>query len=181
LRVKRKPRSAPTNANAKGKTPSGPALIWKRDGYRLGTVAEAAAAVQGGQKASVLGTVDQDPHRLVESLKAGLPVSAFDRLRDELEVTSKELGAITGVALRTLMRRVEKGVLTPAESDRVHRVSRLFDRAVEVLGSAESARRWLKSPARGLGYKVPLAFADTEVGAREVEDLLGRVEHGTFW
>jgi uncharacterized protein (DUF2384 family) len=33
---------------------------------------------------------------------------------------------------------------------------------------------------KGLGGKTPLEYADTEPGAREVEDLLGRLEHGVF-
>ena len=53
-------------------------------------------------------------------------------------------------------------------------------RAVEVLESEENARRWLTSPQFGLGGAVPLEYAETEVGAREVEDLLGRIEHGVY-
>jgi putative toxin-antitoxin system antitoxin component (TIGR02293 family) len=39
---------------------------------------------------------------------------------------------------------------------------------------------WLKSPQKALGGKTPLEYSDTEPGAREVEDLLGRLEHGVF-
>jgi len=42
------------------------------------------------------------------------------------------------------------------------------------------ARRWLSSPQRGLGGAVPLDYAETEIGAREVEDLLGRIEYGVY-
>jgi putative toxin-antitoxin system antitoxin component (TIGR02293 family) len=53
-------------------------------------------------------------------------------------------------------------------------------KAIEVMESEEDARRWLSSPQVGLGGAVPLAFAATEVGAREVEDLLGRIEFGVY-
>jgi putative toxin-antitoxin system antitoxin component (TIGR02293 family) len=53
-------------------------------------------------------------------------------------------------------------------------------RAVEVLESEEGARRWLNSPQVGLGGEIPLDYAQTEVGAREVEDLLGRIEFGVY-
>jgi putative toxin-antitoxin system antitoxin component (TIGR02293 family) len=53
-------------------------------------------------------------------------------------------------------------------------------KAVEVLESEENARQWLTSPQFGLGGEVPLEYAGTEVGAREVEDLLGRIEYGVY-
>ena len=53
-------------------------------------------------------------------------------------------------------------------------------KAVEVMESEKDARRWLTSPQFGLGGAVPLEYAETEVGAREVEDLLGRIEFGVY-
>ncbi len=51
-------------------------------------------------------------------------------------------------------------------------------RATEVLGP--SAADWLTTPKRFLGGQTPLAFADTEPGAWEVMQALGRLEHGVF-
>jgi len=56
----------------------------------------------------------------------------------------------------------------------------LFDKAIEVLASMEAAREWMKTPKKPLADKTPLEYCDTEPGAREVEDLLGRTEHGVF-
>jgi putative toxin-antitoxin system antitoxin component (TIGR02293 family) len=53
-------------------------------------------------------------------------------------------------------------------------------KAVEVLESVEGARRWLNAPQVGLGGAVPLEYAESELGAREVEDLLGRIEYGVY-
>jgi putative toxin-antitoxin system antitoxin component (TIGR02293 family) len=53
-------------------------------------------------------------------------------------------------------------------------------RAIEVLGSKERALAWLRSPVPGLGDKRPLDVIDTAEGRREVEDILGRIEHGVF-
>ncbi len=53
-------------------------------------------------------------------------------------------------------------------------------KAAEVMEGEEPARRWLTSPQVGLGGAVPLDYAETEVGAREVEDLLGRIEYGVY-
>jgi len=48
------------------------------------------------------------------------------------------------------------------------------------LEDAEITRQWLKMPAKALGGKTPLEYADTEPGTQEVEDLLVRIEYGVF-
>jgi putative toxin-antitoxin system antitoxin component (TIGR02293 family) len=62
----------------------------------------------------------------------------------------------------------------------VVRFARLLGHAVHLFGSVEEARRWLKAPQRGLGGAVPLDYAQTEAGAREVENLLGRIDYGVY-
>ena len=66
------------------------------------------------------------------------------------------------------------------ESEKAFRIARLYDRALEVFGDQQAAGNWLKEPARGLGETTPLLYAKTELGAREVEKLLTRIEHGVF-
>ncbi|MDQ3459226.1 MAG: MbcA/ParS/Xre antitoxin family protein [Deinococcota bacterium] len=44
----------------------------------------------------------------------------------------------------------------------------------------ESAADWLRSENLSLGGRTPLEYADTEIGAREVENLLGRIEYGVY-
>src|SRR5206468_8275267 len=52
--------------------------------------------------------------------------------------------------------------------------------ATKLFGGVEKARAWLKHPQYGLGGVVPLDYATTETGAREVENLLGRVEYSAY-
>jgi putative toxin-antitoxin system antitoxin component (TIGR02293 family) len=63
----------------------------------------------------------------------------------------------------------------------VLRLARLFERAVEVLGSEQHAQKWFQSPVKGLGGKTPLEFADTEPGTQAVEAMLDRIEDGVFY
>ena len=59
-------------------------------------------------------------------------------------------------------------------------LAQLTARAVEVLESEPGAAQWLQTPIQALGWKSPLALAQTSVGLREVENVLGRIEHGVF-
>ena len=64
--------------------------------------------------------------------------------------------------------------------DRLVRSARLYAIAVEVLADDAAAAQWLKSPQPALGSVQPLELAQTDVGSRAVEALLGRMEHGVF-
>lgn len=120
------------------------------------------------------------PSRLIDSLKAGLVVQELEVLRSFLDLPMDRLAPMLGISKATLHRRKASGRLDPAESDRVVRFARLVGKSVEVMESGANARQWLTSPQFGLGGAVPLEYAVTEVGAREVEDLLGRIEHGVY-
>jgi putative toxin-antitoxin system antitoxin component (TIGR02293 family) len=60
------------------------------------------------------------------------------------------------------------------------RIARVMARAENVLGSPERATAWLNRPNRALGDAVPLDLLGTDLGAREVEAVLGRIEHGVY-
>lgn len=117
---------------------------------------------------------------IIGAVQHGLAIGEIENLRAILDLPIEGLAAKLGISKATLHRRKAAGKLDPAESDRVVRFARLMGKAVEVLESEENARKWLNSPQAGLGGAVPLDYAETEVGAREVEDLLGRIEYGVY-
>lgn len=53
-------------------------------------------------------------------------------------------------------------------------------RAIEVFGTREKALRWLKTPVRSLGDQTPLSLLNSTEGVAQVQDTLGRVEHGVW-
>lgn len=115
-------------------------------------------------------------------VKAGLPLAELDALRALLGLTVEDLADRIGISTATLSRRRRTGdPLDPGHSDRLVRYARLFRLAADLYnGDEESARAWLRKPARALGGETPLDHAGTEMGAREVEDLIGRLEHGVY-
>jgi putative toxin-antitoxin system antitoxin component (TIGR02293 family) len=115
---------------------------------------------------------------VIASIQKGLPVSEVSTLTADLGISYLDLAKKLGLSKATLHRRQKSGRLTADESDKAVRFARLFGQAVETMESEEAARRWLSSPQVGLGGAVPLDYAETETGAREVEDLLTRIEYG---
>lgn len=113
-----------------------------------------------------------------DAVRAGAPRAAFDRLRGDLGVTSEELADVLGIPTRTLARRTDR--FKPDESERLLRVAGVVHKAFDVLEDSDATRRWMSKPKTALGGLTPLRCCDTELGAREVEALLTRIEHGVF-
>ncbi len=116
----------------------------------------------------------------VQRVATGLPFREIEALRAEIDEPLESLGRHLSISRSTLQRRRADRRLTPQESDRVLRFCRLLRHAVSVFGDLDRARQWLKFPQRGLGGAVPLDYASSEVGAREVENLLGRIDYGVY-
>ena len=119
---------------------------------------------------------------IAQSIEAGFPSSAIDRLKADLDITDQLLSTLIGRTPKTLgrMRVTRSHRLSSIVSDRLFRVAKVYARAREVFEDAASAREWLHTPQIGLKERVPLDLLVTEAGARAVEDLLTRIEHGVL-
>jgi putative toxin-antitoxin system antitoxin component (TIGR02293 family) len=117
----------------------------------------------------------------VARIRSGLPAASALAFKKALGLSNEQLASVLGVSPRTVARLdPAKSHLDPVSGDRLVRSARLYAIAAEVLEDAAAAAHWLKSSQRALGGAVPLELAQTDVGARAVEALLGRMEHGVF-
>jgi putative toxin-antitoxin system antitoxin component (TIGR02293 family) len=126
------------------------------------------------------GAAAPEVARAVGAVRAGLPWKELDDLRDALDLPMEKVAAKVGMSRATLHRRQKGGVLSPDESDKALRLARILGHAVSVFGAESRARQWLKAPQVALGGETPLDFADTEIGAREVDHLIGRIDYGVY-
>jgi putative toxin-antitoxin system antitoxin component (TIGR02293 family) len=128
-----------------------------------------------------LGIKAANPVQLVQAIGNGFPFAALERVRKETGLPMEGLAGAIGLSPRTLTRRKKEKKLSAAESDRLVTLTRLLAQAVALFeGQKPSALRWFVQPNRALGNLTPLEMAATETGAREVENLIGRLEHGVF-
>lgn len=140
--------------------------------------ASAVAKVLGGEK--TLGKRVSSQQDLITAVRRGLRVSAIDAVIEGLDVSRAEVLPRLRIARRTMERRKQTGRLLPAESERVYRLAKILAFAESVLGSKEKARHWLSAPNQALGNITPLSLVETEAGADEVTNILGRIEYGVY-
>ncbi len=120
------------------------------------------------------------PSELIRKIQKGLRFSELETLQNSIDLPFEQLAAKLAISRSTLQRRKAAGRLSPDESDKVMRLSRLLEHAASVFGSIEKGRAWLKFPQYGLGGAVPIDYAETEIGAREVDNLLGQIDYGVY-
>jgi putative toxin-antitoxin system antitoxin component (TIGR02293 family) len=131
-------------------------------------------------KKKPLSLKEASPQYMVGRVQSGIPFGDLEALSRAFDLSLDRLSALLGIARATLHRRKKEGRLQSQESDRVVRYERLLTQASQVFSSRERALGWLNAPQRGLGGAMPLRYAMTETGAREVEKLLGRIDYGVY-
>jgi putative toxin-antitoxin system antitoxin component (TIGR02293 family) len=130
----------------------------------------------GGEQ--TLGRALSSDRDMREAIRHGFPPAVVKELMRTSGLTLKELASALDLSPRSLQRRRRSGRLARYESDRLYRLARIVAIANEYLGDHERAMRWLKRPNRALGGLAPVAAIDTELGARQVESILGRIAYG---
>jgi len=147
------------------------------DARKLGMTRTRSRVTRGRSLGLSLGSTA----KMARELQRGLSYSTFVHFCRACGIPVGTIADLVQIPQRTLMRRKAKGRLQPDESERLLRISGIFEKAVGLSeGDAAAARRWLTTPSKELDGQTPLDFSRTEIGAREVEDLIGRLEHGVF-
>jgi putative toxin-antitoxin system antitoxin component (TIGR02293 family) len=135
------------------------------------------AEILGGR--AVLGHLKK-AEDLREAVRAGLPLVALRSLQESLQLSREGLSRMLSMPERTMARRQKQARLTADESDRLIRAARVMANAKRVLGSRDKAAHWLRTANRALDGAAPVSLLDTDIGAEQVSEILGRIEHGIY-
>jgi len=135
-------------------------------------------AVLGGRK--TLGKNVRREEDLEKWIRLGLPFAALEHFMNVLALQADFMSRFLGITSRTLQRRRTQNVLGKEESAQLVRLARIYQRAVNILGSHQDAVAWLRHPNITLGNKTPLDLMDTPLGEERVHALLSRIEQGVY-
>jgi putative toxin-antitoxin system antitoxin component (TIGR02293 family) len=125
-----------------------------------------------GLKPSVRSVAD-----IAEAVESGLPKLSLERV--------VERAGIEGPARAKLMQRVVPAAtykrrhrLKLVESEKTERLARVIALAEMLWDDEAEARRFLSTPHPELNGRKPIEAALTELGARQVEDIVNRALYG---
>lgn len=128
-----------------------------------------------------LGLQAHSSGELIRQLGRGFSFSAMRALEARSGISLAQIASLIGLPPRTFARRKASGRLSSEESEKLLRLSAVFEQATSLFeGNHARALQWLTTPKKALENETPLEYSRTEVGAREVENLIGRLDHGVF-
>jgi putative toxin-antitoxin system antitoxin component (TIGR02293 family) len=112
-----------------------------------------------------------------DEIVRGVPAKRVQELIDRGVLSQSAVYRV--IPERTFKRRlVKREALKTPEADAIARLLRVTKAAFKAFGEEDFARKWLNLPVPSLNDAIPIELAETDAGAREVEDALGRFMHG---
>jgi putative toxin-antitoxin system antitoxin component (TIGR02293 family) len=145
----------------------------------MGHHAVKAASVTPAWKLNSLPISAIEVHSRINKIKKGYSIVKFDQLKEALGVNKEKLARIASISLATMHRRkIAMGRLTSNESEKIYRLEKLYETALEILEDKGKVKSWFNTSQIVFEGKTPLEYADTLPGSEEVERVLRRMEHG---
>ena len=118
---------------------------------------------------------------LADEVKRGIRITAVDRVIDF--ISPNDVSLRDRIVPKATLARRKAGAerrLSPNESDRLARMASMWASALDVWKSNEAAQRFLREPHPLLNGRIPYEVAvETEIGARAVEEVLGKLKYGS--
>jgi putative toxin-antitoxin system antitoxin component (TIGR02293 family) len=129
--------------------------------------------------ADALGNPIHDMMELDELVAKGIPRSAFDVLIDRLAAGADEVTRVKlryRIIPRATYQRSRR--LNQQHSETVARLARTYAMSYALWQDNRAAQHFLLAPHPELKGKSPLDAALTEIGGRQVEEIIERGMHG---
>ncbi len=125
------------------------------------------------------GTMDS-PKEQIRKIKKGLPTQFFNDICKDLDLPETHLAKVIKASANNLAIRKKQGFFSFSESERLFRIRRIYNRALEVFEDEAVVKKWFKNPYWLLENAAPIDYLDTETGGREIEEVLRHIENGAF-
>ncbi|RYE28766.1 MAG: DUF2384 domain-containing protein [Sphingobacteriaceae bacterium] len=120
-----------------------------------------------------------DPISLLSNSKKGLDAQAAIDFLNLSGFTQEEFQETFKTTVKTIQNYNRHELkLDAATSEKLLKSFVLFEKGIEVFGSAKDFNDWLHQSAFGLGNQIPLEMMDTITGIGLIEDEIVRIAYG---
>ncbi|RYE20362.1 MAG: DUF2384 domain-containing protein [Sphingobacteriaceae bacterium] len=123
---------------------------------------------------------NQEPADVISYIRNGIPKQAVNTVLEKTGISRLQLSNILHISTRQLGRYEEQDKLSVEQSNFLYEFTRLYIRALNVLGDKQTVDQWLSRSNLALGEKSPLELLDTIEGFRLVDDVLAQIEYGFY-
>jgi putative toxin-antitoxin system antitoxin component (TIGR02293 family) len=122
----------------------------------------------------------QNPLDLIELSRKGLSRAAVDLVAKRIGLTDREMARILNISERTFYRYSPDTQLDTSSTERLLKLMLLYQHGEEVFSDLEDFKPWMRQSMRVFGDKSALDLLDTITGFEWVDNVLSRIEFGTY-
>jgi putative toxin-antitoxin system antitoxin component (TIGR02293 family) len=122
----------------------------------------------------------QDDTDLYEEIETGIKSSALIQFAKHTGLSEDCISALIPINKKTLLRRKAQGALDSKQSDRLIMIAKVCAHALNVFGSKEKTKAWLKTPNVALSNKKPIDMLKNSLGCSLLDEVLYRIEYGIY-
>lgn len=114
---------------------------------------------------------------LIDRIREGVKKSDWKQLIKYTDSTEKEFEHILPASISSMQKKTVYGKET---SERIYELARLFGLGYEVFDSKEDFKKWLMTPSKTLGNKIPFELLDSSFGFEMVENEIIRIQYNVY-
>ena len=122
----------------------------------------------------------QNPLDLIEFSRKGLSRATVDLVAQKLSLSDREMARILNISERTFHRYTPDTQLDTSSTERLLKLMLLYQHGEEVFSNLEDFKPWMRQSMRIFGDKSALDLLDTVTGFEWVNNVLSRMEFGTY-
>lgn len=114
---------------------------------------------------------------IIVRIRDGVKKTDWKQLIHHIGSTEKEFEHILPASISSMQKKTVYGKET---SERIYELARLFGLGYEVFDSKEDFKKWLMTPAKTLGNKIPFGLLDSSLGFEMVENEINRIQYNVY-
>ena len=122
----------------------------------------------------------QNPLDLIEFSRKGLSRAAVDLVAQKIGFSDREMARILNISERTFHRYTPDTQLDTSSTERLLKLMLLYQHGEEVFSNLDDFKPWMRQSMRIFGDKSALDLLDTITGFEWVDNVLSRMEFGTY-
>ena len=114
---------------------------------------------------------------LIGRIREGVKKTDWKQLIQYTGSTEKEFEHILPASISSMQK---KTIYSKETSERIYELARLFGLGYEVFDSKDDFKKWLMTPSRTLGNKIPFELLDSSFGFEMVENEIVRIQYNVY-
>lgn len=114
---------------------------------------------------------------LIERIRKGVRKNDWKLLIKNIGANEKDFEHILPTSISSMQK---KSIYSKETSERIYEISKLYGLGYEVFDSEDDFKKWLLTPSRALGNKIPFDLLDSSLGFELVENEIIRIQYNVY-